>query len=357
MVFGTNPEADAKEFEGVLEKGRKLLTGDAEANVKNFMGESSSNFEEMVYEALKKSAIGTNFENYIEMVTGHKFPDIVFNNRFYGVEVKSLKHEGWSTFGNSIFESTRVENIDRIYILAGRLSAPIEFKYKKYEDCIDDIQVTHSPRYHIDMDVKEENTIFKKIGIPYETFRGLDDPLSPLRKYYKKKLKPGEGLWWLENDAEKIGNNNLVVKVLNDLPDDEREKIMVEGFARFPKLLGGDQSRYKKFATWLIVEHGLVSHNVRDFFSAGGQKKIVVDGKKYVGVPKIYFNLQRRVKEIKEEVDRLKPFTIYENWEIEDKYDTNKFKTWIDLVEDFSKKKLKDCGLPIRKMLMNELKK
>ncbi len=357
MVFGTNPEADAKEFEGVLKKGLTLLTGDAEANVKHFMGESSSNFEEMVYEALKKSAIGTNFENYIEMVTGHKFPDIVFNNRFYGVEVKSLKHDGWSTFGNSIFESTRVKNIDRIYILAGRLSDPIEFRYKKYEECIDDIQITHSPRYHIDMDVKAKDTIFTKIGQTYDEFRKLENPLGPLREYYRSKLKPGEGLWWLENDVEKIGNNNLVVKVLNDLPDDEREEIMIEGFARFPKLLSTDQSRYKKFATWLIVEHGLVSHNVRDFFTAGGQEEIKVGGKTYFEVPQIFWSLQGRIKKIKKEVEKLKPITIVENWEIEDKYNPKKFETWVDLVESHSKKKLEKCGLPLRKMIMDELKK
>ena len=354
MVIGTNPTAEPKEFEEVLQKGVEQLTGIAETTIKNLLSENSINFEKEVFNALKDSARGTKFDNCIERISGHKFPDIVFNNRFYGVEVKSIRHEGWGTFGNSIFESTRPDNVDRIYVLAGRLTNPIEFRYKSYEKCIDDIQVTHSPRYHIDMDTKLGETIFEKMGIPYDEFREMPDLLDPVKKFYKSKLKPGESLWWLENDKEISFGNNLVVGFFNDLPKTKKDILKNKVFALFPILFSTDPKKYRKLASWLVAEHGVVLFNARDFFSAGGQQRIVVEKKEYKNVPKIFGHLRGNVKSIKEEIDKLSSEIICENWGVEN-VPYARFAKWVELIEKYSEKALRFSHFPVRKMIMDEL--
>ena len=355
MVIGTNPNATPQEFEAVLEKGVQELTGIAEANYEYFMAQTSINFEKDVFEALKSSAKGTNFDNCIEQIGGHKFPDIIFKEKYYGVEVKSLKHDGWSTFGNSIFESTRPDNVDRIYLLAGRLSSPVEFRFKNYEECIDDIQVTHSPRYHIDMDTQRGETIFEKMGIPYEKFRDLPDLLKPIREFYKLKLKPGESLWWLENENDISVGSRLAVGFFNDLSKDHQESLKIRALARFPKLFSGNKEKYKKLASWLVAEHGLALFNARDFFTAGGQKKIMVAGKTYEDVPKIFWQLKGKLERIKLEIEKLPADVILENWGFEDTYSVDRFSKWVELIEAYSKKQLKESGFPLRRMIAHEL--
>lgn len=49
--------------------------------------------------------------------------------------------------GGSVAEGTRVEDVEHIFILFGKLHKPVEFRTRRYEECLCDIAVTHSPRY------------------------------------------------------------------------------------------------------------------------------------------------------------------------------------------------------------------
>ncbi|WP_212744209.1 hypothetical protein [Maribacter sp. ACAM166] len=55
-------------------------------------------------------AVGSEFENSIELIGGQKFPDIVAK-KFYGIEVKTTTQNHWKTTGNSVLESTRVDDV------------------------------------------------------------------------------------------------------------------------------------------------------------------------------------------------------------------------------------------------------
>jgi hypothetical protein len=48
-------------------------------------------------------------------------------------------------------ETTRVEDVDRIYMMFGKLNKPVEVRFRPYECCLYEVAVTHSPRYLIDM--------------------------------------------------------------------------------------------------------------------------------------------------------------------------------------------------------------
>jgi hypothetical protein len=106
-----------------------------------------------------------------------------------GVEVKTTKQNHWTTTGNSVLESTRVDGIERIFMLFGKMVNPVEFKCRPYEDCLSDVVVTHSPRYLINMNLQAGQTIFDKLDIPYDTLRNNPNPLKPITDYYRQFLK------------------------------------------------------------------------------------------------------------------------------------------------------------------------
>jgi len=56
--------------------------------------------------------------------------------------------------------------------LFGKLSTPVEFRCRKYEECLFDVAITHSPRYLIDMEIGKDESIFAKIGIVNHALRG-----------------------------------------------------------------------------------------------------------------------------------------------------------------------------------------
>ena len=112
--------------------------------------------EEVALGVLKEVAPQTPFcPEEIRLVSGAKFPDIQAE-RYYGVEVKTTKSDSWKSVGSSIVESTRIEDVSMIYMLFAKLGGDfVEFRCKPYEECLDNISLTHQPRYQIDMELKE----------------------------------------------------------------------------------------------------------------------------------------------------------------------------------------------------------
>src|SRR5699024_13488 len=102
--------------------------------------------------------------------------------------------------GSSIVESTRVDDIEKIYLLFGKLSNPIEFKAKAYEDCLSDIVVTHSPRYKINMELDDGETIFDKLEVGYDELRNRENSIGIVKDYYRRYRKEGEILWWIDSE-------------------------------------------------------------------------------------------------------------------------------------------------------------
>lgn len=89
---------------------------------------SASNLEIESCRMIQDCCEDTPFDpKQVVLVSGHTFPDIVAE-RYFGVEVKSTKHNHWTSTGSSIVESTRSEWVDNIYMLFGKLGGnPPEF--------------------------------------------------------------------------------------------------------------------------------------------------------------------------------------------------------------------------------------
>lgn len=291
MIVSVNPKPSLGEFSELMKKTDFLLNDDAKKRPKYYAARGGNPLEDDVKAALDECAKGTPFENTIEKVSGQKFPDIVAA-KFYGVEVKSTKENHWTSTGSSIMETTRVADVERIYMTFGKLGGnPIEFLSRPYEQCLSGIAVTHMPRYLIDMRLAEGETIFDKIGIDYDTLRNMENPISPVAKYYREQLKPGESLWWTgENIDETV---SATMRLWKAVSPEEKRRCIVYGCVHFPEVFN---SNYDRYALWLGSQ-GIVNSNVRDGFSSGGQEEVrLVD--ETVKVPAIY----RRIKENKDYV-------------------------------------------------------
>lgn len=266
MIISVNSKPSISQFSELMSKTDILLNYDAQQRPKYYAERGGNPLEDDVKAALDECAKGTPFENTIEKISGHRFPDIVAA-KYYGVEVKSTKSNHWTSTGSSILETTRVSDVERIFMTFGKLGGnPIEFISRPYEACLSDIAVTHMPRYLIDMNLKPGQTIFDKIGISYDELRQMDNPIAPVSKYYRSKLKPGESLWWTGDS-----NNEVVsakIRLWNTLDKAEKDFFTVNGCVRFPEIFRG---LYDRYALWLTSQ-GIVDPHIRDQFSAGGKE-------------------------------------------------------------------------------------
>ena len=291
MIVSVNPKPTLSEFSALMAKTDQILNEDASKRPDYYATRGGNTLEDDVKDALDECAKGTPFAGTIEKVSGQRFPDIVAA-KFYGVEVKSTKDDHWTSTGSSILETTRVSDVERIYMTFGKLGGnPVEFLSRPYEECLSGIAVTHMPRYLIDMRLKKGETIFDKIGIEYDTLRNMDNPIAPVAKYYRNQLKPGESLWWAgENVEEEVVPATM--KLWRNLTPEEKRKCVVHGCVYYPEVFRGNYDRY---SLWLASQ-GIVNSNVRDGFSAGGQEEMPTCDGVIVKMPAIY----RRVRENKD---------------------------------------------------------
>lgn len=331
MIVSENRTPSEDIFRQLMAETDDLLNADAMGREDYYTGRSGQLLEKDVFGAICECAKGTPFENSIQLVSGSAFPDIVAGG-FYGVEVKSTNKNHWTSIGSSILESTRVKGVERIYLTFGKLGKPVQFLSKPYQDCLSGIAVTHYPRYQINMQLPENETIFHKIGIPYDELRKLDDPVEPVSRYYRSQLKEGESLWWAGSRIEEAAP--VMVRLWTSLDHEEKEKLIAEGYAYFPELLAG---KYKRFALWLVTARSIVHTNIRDSFSAGGQVELPLSTGERVRVPATFGRIQKYRSMIQETIERADPYTLMESWDLLDSLPKNCLGYWCDLAALASK--------------------
>ncbi len=333
MIISTNREPSLEEFELLCQRMCAYMNDRAKAEPEYYLSKGAQRLEPEVKAALDIVAKGTRFENTIEIIGGQRFPDIVVA-RYYGVEVKSTKEDKWTMIGGSVAEGTRVEDVEHIFILFGKLHKPIEFRIRRYEECLCDIAVTHSPRYKIDMELKKGETIFDKMGIPYHEMLKLANPIEPVVEYFRSILKPGESLWWVNGKDAAEGDAPAKIRMWKTLSKEEREELVAQGFALFPELFSRRLNKYERFTLWLVANHGVISPSMRDPFSAGGQIDIRVNGHLYRQLPRKYGQLAACKTRVKETVMSLDNDTISFAWNTVVERAGARMGRWISLVAE-----------------------
>jgi len=295
MILAPKHNQSAEQFELVLRSADANLRAKAVKEKAYFSGREAREFEVDVYESLVMASKDTPFHEKIQLISGHKFPDIVVGKSF-GVEVKTTRSDKWKSTGNSIFESTRIDGIKDVFIYFAQLKSPAKFMYKRYEDCLSDIAVTHSPRYLIDMEVKPENTIFSRMKVPYEEFRGLENPASKWIEHVREHMGAGEDSWYVN------GVDTVVlpptVRLFSHLDVSTQKHLRIRAMVLFPEIFGNSSTKYQRVGTWLVVRHGVVHTSLRDAFTAGGKVEIKTKRNKYQKIPQIFIHLQGYMQEI-----------------------------------------------------------
>lgn len=336
MIISNNIEANKEYFESLLNLVTVQLNKDAIKRPEYYLSRSGTKLEKDVYDLLVNVSRGTPFENTIEIVSGQKFPDIVANG-YFGVEVKTTKNNSWTSTGSSIIESTRVEGVEKIYLLFGKLSHPIGFRTKSYEKCLSDIVVTHSPRYKIDMELGENETIFEKMDVPYDVFRKDKNSINIVKDYYKNILKPGQNLWWIDSKPIEEQAVSPIVRMWNTLSVEEKRELTVKGLCWFPEIFGNSTSKFNRLALWLVTQKGVVVTSLRDVFSAGGRMDIKTKDKIWKRQPQIFYKMSELRNDIRFEILNASDQWVTEFWGIEEKtltYRSNRIEIWIELIID-----------------------
>lgn len=332
-------------FVELMERTENILNTEAAANPNEYRHLNSSTLEPCAVEKIKLACDNSPFDaNEVKLISGQRFPDIIANE-YYGVEVKSTKYDHWKSTGSSIVETTRVEKVDDIYMLFGKLGGNIpEFKCRPYQEVLYDIAVTHSPRYLIDMELKENETIFSKMGTTYDDFRTSPDNISKVRRYYKEQAlqqKRYEMPWWITSDNVETAHS-FNVKLWNTLDVKEKRNLQIKCMILFPEALNPapSKTKYNNTTLWLCSYNQVINPNIRDLYSAGG--KITHVNKKRIKTPaaQVFNVIVSYSDEIKEVLTHPSPemCQMIEEFNPVLLQSKNMYEAWLNICCDFATK-------------------
>lgn len=328
-------EAD-KAFAEFMNITEKYMNDFSEKDHSYCKGFKPEDLEKEAVRVLRITCHSTPFrEEDIKLVSGHRFPDILAS-KDYGIEVKSVKGNKWTSTGSSIVESTRIEGVDRIYLLFGCLgTTPAAFKCRLYQECLSEIAVTHSPRYQIDMELAENEDIFSKMGTEYDKFRklGEDEKIGEVRKFYIKKARV-EGKvsfpWWLNTTSP------ISLSFYSDESKETKEDLICRAFILFPDLLcNNTEGPLKRVALWLCTHYSIINSSLRDMFSAGGRKSIIKkDGEKVPCSAMMWrlFKCSKHIKEMMVNPDDDLIDDIGRYWDLEILHN-NLYESWLKVLD------------------------
>lgn len=227
--------------------------------------------------------------------------------------MKKTDSSKWEVIGGSIYESLK-NDIDDTYIMMAKLGGDKpEVRLRRYEECIADLKVTHSPRFYLNMDLEE--------GEDYLTRNDAKDLLElsgdDLNRKIRKLLRTQKSTWWSGGETT----------AFSDLSKEEKNIYLNEGIALFPEVFKGD---YHNFTPWLVYSCFVWCGNVRDIFSAGGNK-FIDDSEIYVSA--VMYRALENAQEIKLRIFDMTDEEMTKFWGsvIEDKVERVKY--WLGLVQ------------------------
>jgi hypothetical protein len=267
-----------------VEKILEIATRVAHNRIKNgdLVYGSGTETESALFGLIQEACESEGFDREsAQLISGHKFPDVVFRNARIGVEIKGHK-KGDRILGNSIMGSTpSLENPIAIYLLAWN-DARQEVIWRDYFECVVGAEVTHSPRFVLKPTCSAEESLFGKginqIGEAGEICLGENGFKSEviLARMRAKALAEGNIPWWVspadDEDlfATQVAQKQLSIVKYTSLPaDSERQSFLKTLLVGFPGLFGKSKTKYDAPLVWSLLRRSILIS--RDAFSAGGQ--------------------------------------------------------------------------------------
>lgn len=277
---------------------------------------------------------------HVEHNGPHSFPDLKItfsNNTTYGVEIKFSSSGNWKSKGNSVFETLSDKDADTyqdIYVLFGRLPKRkesldhIEVRYSTYAKAIDKIEVTHSPRFSINLSdgerdlagleqlmgaysefrlktVKEKNMILREYFTDYYKGQSVDKWYIPIKEEFPNVNE--------KDQQHEFGNVEPVL--FKKLSKKEQEKLIAEAFIIYPQDLLKSKADYTRVAAYWVSKYFVYSPSLRDCFTSGGKVVILEKNKEYPKILKTFYDSQDLIFEILQsgQLDEMEK-EILENW-------------------------------------------
>lgn len=204
-------------------------------------------------------------------VSKSQFPDFVFER--FGIEVKVTKKDAWTSTANSVFESQRKKGVDHVYVLFIKLGGDLGVRFKKYDDVICHVRISHAPRFNINMDSSQGfEALF---DLSYKDFRDLSDKekFEVIKKYAIDKAGGESSLWWIGDSSahDDDASLDLSIRLFKNLSSEEKRIARCECYWLFPEIFLGSRVRdkYDRVSLYLISFRGILASNTRDMFSAG----------------------------------------------------------------------------------------
>ncbi len=242
--------------------------------------ESSHLNEQTVLTILKEAAVevGLNAES-IKLHGGHAFPDITIDGTSIGIELKGTK-TGRAFIGNSVIASTMLPSLTKIYVFYW-IDDEKQMGFRDYFECVTGAQVTHSPRFVLDIDISESECIFgnskEKVGTIDKICFGPEgiDHKKIIDWMRDRAISAGKVAWWVgteNNQSPSELDNSFSILRYTDLSEESRSSLLKTAFLCFPGVLKRGTRMYDGVLMW-----GLSTRNVllyRDAFSAGGRKPV-----------------------------------------------------------------------------------
>lgn len=275
---------------------------------------TGTEFEQTVYGALLD--VGIEPSNITH--SPQKFPDFIISDpeteEKIGIEVKKTDSAKWEVIGGSIYESLK-NDIGETYVVMAKLGGDKpEVRIRRYEECIADIKVTHSPRVYLNMDLEK--------GEDYLSVHDTKDLLElsgdELNRRIRQLLRTNKSTWWSEAETT----------AFSDLSSEEKDAYFVEGVVLFPEVFGGN---YENFTPWLIYNCLVWCKNVRDVFSAGGNKRVPEMYNIFVSA--VMYRAIEKVSDIAKRIDSLTDEEVSKFWKVAANGVLDKKYVWLHLVK------------------------
>ncbi len=301
---------------------------------------SGDDFELCVVRAVNDVLNTENIDAIVHHTPGsHAFPDIVVEfpgEENYGIEVKSSSSKtskNWKINGNSVLGGTRKKVLDT-YIIFGKTALGHQaFRFRRYEDAIANVAVTHSPRYFIDMEVSEEETFFAKSGLSYKQISEAAEPIQLITSYFKAQ---GQRAWWLAESTP------AAIRMFSDISAREQNEIIAYCLVHFPEVFSHSRQKFSRSAMWMATDQGVLSSSLRDNFTAGGRCHVRLNDKTYVNLPHVFDTLHEHRRAFIRELEDTPVEKLKEDWnypgDLKENI-TDKLFVWIDIVRGFINKK------------------
>ena len=307
--------------------------------------EDAQHFEKRVREVLRAalapvSSVVIDFAPHPQA-----FPDIAVGR--FGVEVKFTLSDTWRSVANSVLETNRIEAVELVYIVFGKMGGTPEVRWGHYAESVVHVRTSHVPRFEVELFA--DKSLFELMGLDYDSFRALPmhEKMAHIRAYARRRLKKGERLWWLEDSQDSEHALPIQARLYTSLTAAEKSRLRAEAALMCPGIVasGRVKNKYDDAVLYLLTYHGVICHQARDLFSAGS---VANPGNDDAGGNYIERALKLIESEMATAALQMEDSLFVEYWGRSVRPD-RRIKTWLSLADSFAKDWMPSKSLFLRK--------